>query len=218
MITVFLLPPLAARVLCVCARALPGSCPEKSSHLAAFYQRYLWLCCWKRVHGIQINISARITHSQAITMCLYLSLLAEQRLRGRGVSWRAERSRSSIVHIPALMTLCNIRRVVWLLSLVTTHHKKPFCLTCNQIRYFLNNWVQETCQLSFSLILCKVLLIPAIPLTWLRSMTVFLHPVMKFLILCQRLLRKNLTECSAGATKQDEMGLQHSFTPSVPLV
>lgn len=151
MITVFLLPPLAARVLCVCARALPGSCPEKSSHLVAFDQRYVSqadtdascsvlllnflsgsLAGWKRVHGIQINISARITHSQAITMCLYLSLLAEQRLRGKGVFWRAERSRScmsSIVHIPALMTLCNIRRVVWLLSLVTTHQKiKTFLL------------------------------------------------------------------------------------------
>lgn len=145
MITVFLLPPLAARVLCVCARALPGSCPEKSSHLVAFYQRYISqadtdascsvlllnflsgsVAGWKTVHGIQINISARITHSQAITMCLYLSLLAEQRLR-----W-AEHSRScisSIVHIPALMTLCNIRRVVWLLSHVTTHQKiKTFLL------------------------------------------------------------------------------------------
>lgn len=47
------------------------------------------------------------------------------------------------------------------------------------------------------------------------STCAFLHPAKRVLILCQRLLRKNWTECSAGATrlkKQDELGLRHSST------
>lgn len=103
---------------------------------AYFYRRlYFWL--------IKLDLNEHLcTYHSPVKPSLgsvqCLSLPAERRLWARGVSGRAEHSRSSLLHISALMTLCNIRRVVWSLGLVSTHKKKPqpYCSTCYQTRCF----------------------------------------------------------------------------------